>query len=251
MVFADEFNTKQIDSTKWMTEYFPHASTDEEGKLATYQLKDDSLRLYIDKNKPNYYSTTMQVSSLQTFEKNLLHPGVGTTNVTDVETTDLFACKYGYFEMRAKLPDCDGGGHVAWWLVGTQDDAQTDGTGSVQTGEIDILETTFDSPNTYSPKVHKWTDTNLTEFEENVTLEGDYTGTYHTYAMNWTPEGITFYVDGVQIATTTNSPNYEMAMLLGIYTNCDWDGEVNDVYPKNFYIDYIRVYQEQNGYVTN
>ena len=54
--------------------------------------------------------------------------------------------------------------------------------------------------------------------------------------------------DGKRIAHTDESPDYEMCMLLGLYTRCDWDGVDNEVYPKTFSIDYIRVYRKSKGY---
>ncbi len=252
LVFSDEFNEADVDSDKWLTQYFPHATEKPEGCQTTYKMKDEGLCLYIDEETPNYgYHTTMKTSSIQTFEKKLLHPGAGETNRAEVEPYEAFTCQYGYFEMRAKLPNCGGGGHVAWWLIGTQDDAQEDGTGSTQTGEIDILETTLLRTNTFSPKVHAWGDENLSEYVNEVTLKGDYANEYHIYAMDWTPSGLTFYIDGKVIGTTSNSPQYRMAMFLGIYTDVGgWSGDANSVYPKEFSVDYVRVYQDVNGYAN-
>ncbi len=56
-----------------------------------------------------------------------------------------YKTKYGYFEIRAKLANCGGGGHQAWWMVGMQQDTN-DWFNSKQTGEIDILETFFSTP---------------------------------------------------------------------------------------------------------
>ena len=248
LVFEDEFDGESINESRWLSRYFPHATT--RNCDTTYRMKDGKLCLYIDQNTENYADyTSMKVSSVQTYEKNLLHPGAVTTNVTDVQPYESFTCKYGYFEMRAKLPACGGGGHVAWWLIGTQDDAKSDGTSSVQNGEIDILETTLLRTNTFSPKVHKWDDESLSEYENEVTLPGDYADEYHIYAMDWTPSGITFYVDGEVIGRTDRAPQYRMAMLLGIYTDgAAWSGAANQVYPKEFSIDYVRVYQKAEGY---
>ncbi len=248
LIFSDEFEEEEIDIKKWLPQYFPHSTTIAAACQTTYRMEDGKLCLYIDEDTPNYADyTEMKVSSIQTFEKNLLHEN--TANVTNVVPYESFACQYGYFEMRAKLPDCGGGGHVAWWLIGTQDDAREDGTMSSQDGEIDILETTLEYTNVFSPKVHAWNDKDLFEFQKDVGLEGNYSDSYHIYAMDWTPSGLTFYVDGEEIATTTNSPQYRMAMFLSIYTDCvEFTGAANDVYPKEFFIDYVRVYQDENGY---
>ena len=248
LIFSDEFDEEKIDTKKWLPQYFPHSTTIASACQTTYRIEDGSLCLYIDEDtKPFSESIEMRVSSIQTIEKNMLHPN--TANVTSVVPYESFACQYGYFEMRAKMPNCGGGGHVAWWMVGTQDDARADGTMSSQDGEIDILETTFEYTNVYAPKVHAWNDKDLFEFKNEVGLEGTYDDSYHIYAMNWTPSGLTFYVDGNEICSTTNSPQYRMGMFLGIYTDCvDFTGAANDVYPKEFFVDYVRVWQDENGY---
>lgn len=249
LIFNDEFDGEELDTDKWLPQYFPHGTDSAAGCSTTYTMENGCLNLMIDEDTPTYSEgTQMKVSSVQTFEKNLLHPGAGTTNVTSVVPYESFATQYGYFEMRAKLPDCKGGGHIAWWMTGTQDDARADGTHSAQTGEIDIMENLFEYPNVFSPKVHAWTDEGLSEFKQDVGLDGTYEDSYHIYAMNWTPAGLTFYVDGEEIASTTNSPRYRMCMFIGLYTNCDWSGMDNGVYPKVFSIDYVRVYHDNNGY---
>lgn len=248
LIFSDEFEEEKIDTKKWLPQYFPHSTTIASACQTTYRIEDGKLCLYIDENTGNFSeSTEMKVSSIQTIEKNNLHPN--TANVTNVVPYESFACQYGYFEMRAKMPSCGGGGHVAWWLIGTQDDARADGTMSDQNGEIDIVEASFEYPNVFSPKVHAWDDKDLHAFEQSTGLEGTYDDSYHVYAMEWTPDGLTFYVDGKEICSTTNSPQYRMGMFLGIYTDCvSFTGAANDVYPKEFWVDYIRVYQKEGGY---
>lgn len=251
LIFNDEFEEEDIDTTKWLPQYFPHATDSAAGCSTTYKVKDGVLNLMITEKTPFYSANSpMKVSSIQTFEKNLLHPGAGTTNVTNVVPYESFATQYGYFEMRAKLPSSRGGGHIAWWMIGTQDDAREDGTLSKQTGEIDILENILEYPNVFSPKVHAWTDEGLSEFKEEIGLEGTYDDSYHIYAMEWTPQGIKFYVDGEEIAATSNSPKYRMCMFIGMYTYAEggWSGNDNGVYPKTFSIDYVRVYHDNNGY---
>lgn len=251
LIFSDDFDEKTLDTEKWLPRYFPHATDYPIGCITNYTIANSCLNLTIDQDTPPYTrGSSMKVSSVQTYEKNLLHPGAGTRNITPVETFDGFTIRYGYFELRAKLPDCGGGGHVAWWMIGTQDDAHGGTNVSEQTGEIDIIEPLLARPNVFTPKIHSWTDKKLNEFSSEVPLQGTYDDSYHIYAMNWTPDGITFFVDGEELAKTCCSPDYRMCMFLGIYTYSDqaWSGQDNGVYPKTFSIDYIRVYQDINGY---
>lgn len=195
--------------------------------------------------------------------------------------TGGYVTKYGYFEMRAKLSSSTGGGHQAWWLVGMQDDTN-DWTNSKRTGEIDILETFFD----YSTNVEraigtkgvseknrqkglwqiatygwndkdfspKWTD-NTTEITGGVAaiIPGEIglqslSEEFHTYAMEWEPDSLKFYFDGQLFRTLNMSPNYPMGMILNIYTDAG-SGKGNDVYPKEWAVDYVRVWKKVGGYV--
>ncbi len=245
LIFSEEFDAPVLDTAKWTHTYFAHTASSEERSRATYEIKDSCLNLMIDETTPVYWDKEpMKVSSIQTFEKNLLHPGCGPDNINDVPEFHGFYTQYGYFEMRAKLPACGGGGHMAWWMIGIQDDANPDGTGSVRTGEIDIVESLYSNINNHRPSVHAWTDSKLQEFHEETLLDAKCDEEYHTYALDWREDGMDFIFDGKIISSTSLSPDYPMCMIIGMYTNCDWSGEDNGVYPKVFSVDYVRVYKK-------
>ncbi len=246
LIFQEEFDSPVLDNSKWTDTYFAHTASSDERSKATYEIKDSCLNLMITEKTPVYWDKEpMKVSSIQTFEKNLLHPGCGDENINDVEEYHGFSNQYGYYEMRAKLPNCGGGGHMAWWMIGIQDDAAADGTGSKHTGEIDIVENLYANINNYRPSVHAWSDENLEEFHEEIMVDAKLDEDYHIYALDWKEGRVDFIFDGKIIATTDQSPAYPMCMFLGMYTNCDWSGEDNGVYPKLFSIDYVRVYKPE------
>lgn len=249
----DEFDGDELDTSVWLPQHQPHRSTSLAGSTAKYKIGDGSLKLYIDEDTVNFYDGSeggFRVSSIQTYEKTGLHIG---DTVTTVAPFNGYVTQYGYFEMRCKMPSCGGGGCVAWWMIGAEYDADAKGEGSLQDGEIDIFETFYDGTNTMWPKVHPWNDADLTEWEAPTVLEdGDYINEWHTYAMDWTPEYLAFFVDGKEIARTEQSPQYDMCMYLSMYASDDenyWAGGAsNDVYPKEWEIDYVRVYKDVNGY---
>ena len=260
--FSTEFNDDKLNSEYWLPQYLPHCTANTEGSSARYKIRNGCLNLYITKDSPDYFggqpgsadpdNLLWIANGIQTWEKNHLHPGGAQQK--EVEPYEGYATQYGYFEIRMKMPDTRGGGYVSWWLIGAQDD--TDGPDSVQNGEIDVFETFFKFPGVFEPKVHSWNDPNLGEWASKVELDGeptDYVNEFHTYAMDWRPEGITFYVDGKEVAQTTESPQYRMCMILSMYINSDfsgWDGPENE-YPIEWLIDYVRVYKDKNGYDEN
>ncbi len=251
----DEFDGTELDTKKWLPQYLPHNTSSDIGCMTTYEMGDGSLKLMITEDTPEYFTggdVGFKASSIQTYEKNSLH--ANNAEGATVAPYKSYTTQYGYFETRYKVPSCGGGGHIAWWMVGTQYDAREDGSGSEQNGEIDVTETYLWAPNLQLPKVHAWDDPDLFEWEEaEVALEGDFVNEWHTYAMDWTPDYLAFYVDGEEIARTEQSPQYEMCILLSIYTNNDetsnyWSGIDNGVYPKVWEIDYFRVYKAEGGY---
>lgn len=254
--FHDEFDEPYLNPWKWLTKYFPHStSPNSEGVNATFTINNGVLDLSITEQTKRFFpddKTNFRVSSIQTFEKDKLHPGTG--NWTSVDKYNGYATKYGYFEMRAKLPGCGGGGHCAWWLIGCQDDADQNGDNFTESAEIDIIEPLFSNLKNSHPKIHPWTDTNIRDWNQVVSNEGDLTNEFHIYAMDWTPEGLKFYFDGNLIAETTESPNYRMCMFFSIYASDDpkyWSGQDNGVYPKTFSIDYVRVWKLDESQTAN
>ena len=259
--FSSEFNNGCLNTDYWLAQYLPHCTAVSAGSAARYSIENGYLNLHITKDSPDYFggqpgsadpgNLLWIANGIQTWEKNNLHPGG--KQQKEVEPFEGYATQYGYFEMRMKLPDTGGGGYASWWLIGTQDDAGADGSGSRQNGEIDIFETFFNSPDVFEPKVHAWNDPNLQEWSDRINLDGepsDYKNEFHTYAMDWRPEGITFFVDGKSVAQSMESPQYRMCMILSMYINSDfsgWDTPENK-YPMEWLIDYVRVYKDKNGY---
>jgi len=258
--FSTEFNDGKLNTDYWLPQYLPHCTGSTDGASARYKVEDGCLNLYILKDSPDYFggqpgssdpdNLKWIANGIQTWEKNNLHPGG--EQKTDVEPFEGYATQYGYFEIRMKMPEIGGGGYAAWWLIGAEEDVGIDGT-SEQNGEIDIFETFFRNPGVIEPKVHAWNDPDLCEWSDMVELRGeaaDYSNEFHTYAMDWRPEGITFYVDGKEISKTEESPQYRMCMILSMYINSDFSGwdEPSNVYPIEWLIDYIRVYKDVNGY---
>ncbi|MHC5250386.1 family 16 glycosylhydrolase [Enterococcus sp. LJL90] len=194
--------------------------------------------------------------------------------------TGGYATTYGYFEIRAKLSKSTGGGHQAWWLVGMQNDTN-DWASSKETGEIDIIETFFDYSNNVQRPVGtkgvteenrkkgiwqtctygwndpffstSWTDSTTSTSGGNeavvpgaVGLES-LTNEFHTYALDWEPGSLKFYFDGKLFRQINQSPDYPMGMILNIYTDAG-SGKHNEEFPKEWAIDYVRVYKKKSGY---
>ncbi|MBD3368276.1 MAG: family 16 glycosylhydrolase [Candidatus Eisenbacteria bacterium] len=176
-----------------------------------------------------------------------------------VHTRDKQSFLYGRIEMRAKLPT-GGGMWPAFWMM-PQDSAYG---GWAASGEIDIMESA-NSTTWIGGTIHfggSW--------PENTYSGGTYApggvnfaDDFHVYAIEWEPEEIRWYVDGVHYLTkyssqwySDNAPGNPLApfdqpfyIILnaavgGNYTGCTETGCISADLPQEYVIDYVRVYQE-------
>ena len=238
--FHDEFDGPELNDKVWLPYYLPHLTTRERA-AADYEFRDDAIVIKIEKDHPVYRDTWpnkkkghMLVSSIQTFEKDGLHAKLKDGHHEPV--FDGYTTKYGYFEIRAKIPG-GSGGHMAWWMVWCQDKPN-------QNAEIDIVENPFHITANMYVNIHAWNDPSIRKEEIRTPLGFDIADTWHVYGFQWDRTGMKFYVDNILMGKSSNSPAYRMATILGFYRNCGWDGPNDGIYPKELAVDYFRVYKK-------
>lgn len=250
--FQEEFDGTTLDTSKWIDSYRPHWCEDPATAKGNYRIEDGCLVEYITEDQEAWcpaHDGTVKSSAIMSFDKSWIHNFSGTSDNHDRNTWYGYKTKYGYFEMRARLADCGGGGHQAWWMVGMQQDTD-DWFYSTQTGEIDILETFFSNSNNWRIAAYGWNDPNFQtswRITDAAVPSGNLSDEFHIYAMEWTPEWLRFYLDNELYYQIDDAPNYEMGMILNIYTDAG-SGAHNDVWPKEWAVDYIRVWKDNNGY---
>ena len=250
--FQEEFNEPTLDTTKWTDYYLPHWCENPSTAKANYRIEDGCLVEYITEDQEAWcpaHDGTVKSSAIMSFDKSWIHNFSGTSDNHDRETWYGYKTTYGYIELRAKLANCGGGGHQAWWLVGMQQDTD-DWFNSKQTGEIDILETFFSRSNNWRIAAYGWNDPNFLNYwqiTDSALPSGDPSNEFHIYAVDWTPDSLKFYYDNELYYTIEGAPDYDMGMILNIYTDAG-SGEHNDVWPKEWAVDYIRVWKSNEGY---
>jgi beta-glucanase (GH16 family) len=148
-------------------------------------------------------------------------------------TKGAFAQQYGYFEMRADLPEAKGAFPAFWMLP-------ADGS---FTAEIDIMEyvnETNSVHNTihYGPDGAHWT---AQSFKSYV---ADLASGYHTYGLLWTSQTLTWYVDGTEVAqaATPAGAQKPMYMLVDYAVGGAWAGDTTASTMPGMAIDYVRAY---------
>ena len=157
--------------------------------------------------------------------------------------------KYGYIEGRIKLPKGKGTWPAFWMMP-------VNYTGWPDSGEMDIMEEVGYHPDYVSSSLHAnaHVHTNNTQVTKEMYCAGA-EGEYHVYAMEWTHERITTYVDGKVLLTYNNrglghddwpydAPFY---VILNLAWGGSWGGSQGvdeSALPVTMSVDYIRVFQK-------
>jgi beta-glucanase (GH16 family) len=160
------------------------------------------------------------------------------------------AWQYGRFEISAKLPAGRGTWPALWMLPDlTSLDWPRD-------GEIDIMEHVGFDPGVVHGTVHTeaYNHTKGTQVGKQTRVE-DFDKAFHQYAIEWTPDQITWLIDGKKYHSFGNEGN-EAAwpfdkpfyLILNIAVGGDWGGAQGvdeSIWPQQMEVDYVRVYQQQ------
>ena len=190
--FGDDFTGSTLDQTKWTpqltaTSGFSTGDACYTDKAANISLSGGVLKLT---NKRAAFASTCKTP----------RGSFSTRNTSGmISTYTKFTQTYGRFEMRAKFStSLQPGIQSAFWMY----PAVTDAVWPIN-GEIDIAEWYSKYPDRVIPFLHyqsSYLDPNATNNNCKVANVG---GAWHTYAVEWTPQGITFLYDDKVCMTNT------------------------------------------------
>lgn len=151
-----------------------------------------------------------------------------------------FAQKYGYFEMRAKLPK-GLGTWPAFWLLG----ATSLRDKSITKIEIDVLEQYGVNPNALFTNMHLWYPDGRHWADGKPFLVAGMTDDFHRYGVMVDSDFITFYYDGAKLrrVTTLEEAKVPLYLLVNLALGGGWpiDKTPN---PSCMYVDYVRAYSK-------
>ncbi len=241
LVFSDEFNGTELDSSKWVTQYL----------WGDELVINSEEQHYVDiLNKPDFGfnpfsfdGESVTINSIRT-PNNLLEQAFGQEYLSGVMTSyDSFKFTYGYVEIRAQLP-YGRGLWPAFWLLNAYyvDDKP----------EIDIMEFIGHNQDTVYHTYHYYdSDGDLRSTESEGTKGSDWTNGWHTYAVEWLPGQLIFYVDGIEEHRVIDSKvsQQEMYILANTALGGWWPGSPDETtkFPAQYKIDYIRAYQKADS----
>lgn len=254
LVWEDEFDVDgAVDNTKWHHQTFgPNGG----------QWFNGEQQHYTDSQTNSFASGGFLniVAKKETVTQN----GV-TLDYTSARLNSKFAFTYGRIDVRARLPFGDGTWPAIWTLGKniTETGAwfQTQGFGTTPwpaCGEIDIMEHGLGALNHVSSAIHTTSSSGATVNFQSYTLN-DVANDFHVYSVNWSPDQITFLIDGVGFYTyhrpsgfvdTNNDtiddrwPFFEDQFIL---LNVAMGGIAGTIDPSftesSMIIDYVKVYQ--------
>jgi beta-glucanase (GH16 family) len=130
-----------------------------------------------------------------------------------ISTHDWFSFLYGRASVVAKLP-AGQGAWPAFWMLGADDDYGA-------SGELDIFEAGQGFSNGFQSTVHGMYGGNWQTPHGNPKLPFDPTAGFHTYTVDWAPDTITWYADGVsyfQAPTPDNMKSVPMYLMVNLAT---------------------------------
>src|SRR5882762_10447511 len=190
---------------------------------------------------------------IKTLKETFTGPDNITRNYTSARllTKNKFSQAYGRFEARIKIPYGQGI-WPAFWMLG--DNIGT--TGWPTCGEIDIMENIGKEPSIVHGTFHGpgYSGGNGVSAAYTLTGSQKFSDDFHTFAVEWEPNVVRFYVDGLLYKTRTPAdlPNgtswvfdHPFFIILNVAVGGGWPGnpDSSTVFPQQMLVDYVRVYQ--------
>ena len=234
LTFDEEFDALSFNNGTGGTwsptfSYSPHGSTDD--SVSSYQV--NPLWGPTSASDANVFSTSNGVLSMAIkptpadVSGAISKPFIAGQLLTDRSFTQT----YGYFEMSAKLSNAAGVVNAFWMLP-------ADGSWPP---ELDVVEVLGNDPTTLVLTSHSKNGT-----DPHWTDVPDASKAFHTYAVDWEPDKLTWYFDGKQVAqqNTPADMNKPMFMMLStvLGTSSSWAGAPTPGETGQMQVDYVRAY---------
>jgi beta-glucanase (GH16 family) len=222
LVFHDEFKGNSLNTDIWRTA----------PRWGRFDNNGNELQYYAD-DAIEVSDGTLKIKADNKKREGLEY----TSGYIDSRVT--FTQRYGYFEIRAKMPEGRGFWPAFWLLSG-------DDHPSPSVAEIDVFEYLGHDTHTVYMSNH-WRDEQgeRQSFTELYTGP-DFSGEFHTFAVEWTPSEIIWYVDSeVRHRTSRGVPSEPLFLIANLAIGGGWPGDpkASTLFPGYLEIDYIRVYE--------
>jgi beta-glucanase (GH16 family) len=224
LTFHDEFDGPSLDLSKWNPQ-------DPWGKVRNSELqaytkdafvvRDGILHIQAGKRAAEYDGAMRQYTS-----------GMMTTH-------GKFAQKYGWFEIRCRVPKGNGLWPAFWILPETL----------AWPPEIDVMENLGqETAVAYFTNHFRGPDGRHASKGSGKVATPDLSADFHTFAVEWSPEAIVWYFDGVEkFRSAEGVPQQPMYLLVNLAVGGSWPvpPDATTVWPASFDVDYVRAYSRE------
>ena len=235
LVWSDEFDGTSLDQNSW---------TKETGGSGW---GNNELEYYTDRDTNCFVQNG--ILTIKAIKENY---GNRSYTSARIKTQGKRFFKYGKIEARMKLPYSQGI-WPAFWLLGEN----INSVGWPACGETDIMEMIGGSSGNNSDKkvygTAHWDDNGHAQYGGSYSLpSGKFADDFHTFAIVWDPQKITWYVDdksyvSVDITSAALSEfQNEFFIILNLAVGGNWPGnpDATTVFPQTLQVDYVRVYKD-------
>ncbi|ACY15605.1 glycoside hydrolase family 16 protein [Haliangium ochraceum] len=230
LVWADEFDGPGIDPANWSYDLGGSGWGNNEYQFYTDSANNSRIEngmLVIEAREErirsrNYTSARLKSEGLQEFT-------------------------YGRIEARIRVPFGQGIWPAFWSLGNNFGDVGWPGS-----GEIDIMEHIGREPFHVYGTVHGPGYSGENGVGDGIALANPVTDDFHVFAVEWEPDEIRWYVDGVHYHTVTPQTvpgewvyDHGFFLILNVAVGGYWPGYPDETtqFPQRMLVDYVRVYQ--------
>lgn len=235
--FTDEFDGAEIDADKWTTCYW----WDDNGCT---NLGTKELQWYLPGNTDvadGLLRLTARPETVTGIE------GRAFTYTSGMVTTGRyyaekyrparFAMRYGYVEIRARVP-AGQGLWPAFWLLPTDQKSRP---------EIDVMEILGHRPGVLEMHFHYSDGDGHRQGAGHQTDNPDLSENWHVYGLEWRANALVWYLDGVEQwrYAEPGIPDQPMYLIINLAVGGEWPGDPDATtpFPAQFLIDYVRAWQ--------
>jgi beta-glucanase (GH16 family) len=241
LVWSDEFDKQEIDTTKWSFD------------IGDWGWGNNEIQYYTEGRKEN--ARIENGNLIIEARKNDMGQKWTSARLT---THGKVSFVYGKIELRAKVPSNKGNWAAGW----TQGDDYIDELSWPHCGKIDILESVGYNMNdaTGHGKAHASTHSGAAYFNPvnqptGIAAVDNMNNEFHTYSVEWKPDLITTFVDGLPYLSYDDSStdlswpfSKPQNIILNLAMGGGWAGSQGidgRIISQKMIIDYVRVYELQ------
>lgn len=242
LVWSDEFDGTEVDTTKWT---FQRGDGSEVGLPSGWG--NNELQYYTDQN-----ATVANGQLTITAKQESVQPGFSYTSAR-LRTLNKADFTYGRIEMRARMP-VGRGLWPAFWMLPTDTRYGT----WAASGEIDVMEYLGDDTNRVLGTIHygePWPNNRFSSADY-VLDSGTFNEDFHVFAVEWEEGEIRWYVDDILYSTQNSwfssggsfpapfDVDFHLLLNMAVGGNLPGSPDASTVFPQEYVIDYVRVYQK-------